>query len=76
MSIAVPPVRLLTADDVAARFQLSRHWVLDHAAGRRRPFLPSLKVGRSVRFEPDAVEQFVVDFRRLAEDIRERGRAA
>src|SRR5450759_2958431 len=29
--------RLLTAEEVAAYLQVSKYWVLDHAAGRRRP---------------------------------------
>jgi predicted DNA-binding transcriptional regulator AlpA len=68
--------RLLTAEEVAAYLQVSKYWVLDHAAGRRRPYLPSIKLGRKVRFEACAVYLFVEDCRRMASEFRKKGRTA
>ena len=67
--------RLLTAE-VAAYLQVSKYWVLYHAAGRRRPHLPSIKLGRKVRFEACAVDRFVEDCRRMESEFRKKGRAA
>ena len=64
---------LLRAEDVARRLGVSKAWVMDHAAGRRRPFLPSLKLGRAVRFEPAAVDRFIEECRRV---VTEKGRRA
>ena len=38
---------------------MSARWVLSHAAGLNRPVLPSLKLGKAVRFERTAVEEFI-----------------
>jgi hypothetical protein len=54
--------RLLTAEEVAA--------------SRRRPHLPSIKLGRKVRFEACAVDRFVEDCRRMESEFRKKGRAA
>jgi excisionase family DNA binding protein len=58
---------LLTAKQVAARLQVSRAWVLDHAAGRCRPVIPSLKLGKSVRFRSEDVDAFLERCRRRME---------
>jgi len=51
--------KLLTARGVAAWLGVSGRWVLAHAAGLNRPVLPSVKLGKAVRFERRAVEQFI-----------------
>jgi excisionase family DNA binding protein len=51
--------KLLTPKQVAEWLEVSRGWVLDHASGRRRPPLPSVKLGKVVRFRAEAVEQFI-----------------
>jgi excisionase family DNA binding protein len=56
--------QLLTARQVAERFNVSVAWVLDHAEGRHKPVLPSLKLGRSVRFRAEDLEQFLETCRR------------
>jgi excisionase family DNA binding protein len=53
------PERLLTAQEVAAWLGVSARWVLAHAAGLNRPALPSVKLGKAVRFERHAVEEFI-----------------
>ena len=55
------PERLLTPKDVAEMLAVSAAWVLDHASGRRRPHLPSVKLGKAVRFRQADVEKFIDD---------------
>ena len=55
---------LLTARQVAERFNVSIAWVLAHAEGRRLPILPSLKLGKAVRFRVDDLEMFLEGCRR------------
>lgn len=50
---------LLTAQEVAAWLGVSTRWVLAHAAGLNRPVLPSVKLGKAVRFERGAVTEFI-----------------
>jgi hypothetical protein len=59
------PERLLTPKDVAERLCVSAAWVLDHASGRRRPYLPSVKLGKVVRFRREDVELFIKDCLRI-----------
>jgi len=51
--------RLMTAEEVAGLLGVSRAWVLAHASGLRRPELPSVKLGKAVRFRPESLEQFI-----------------
>jgi hypothetical protein len=56
--------RLLSVDEVADWLGVSTGWVRDHAAGRRRPRLPAIKLGDDDgkglwRFQPDAIEDFI-----------------
>lgn len=51
--------RLLTAREVATRLSVSIAWVLAHANGKRLPVLPSVKLGRSVRFRERDIEVFI-----------------
>jgi predicted DNA-binding transcriptional regulator AlpA len=50
---------LLTAAQVAAWFHVSRGWVFDHASGRRRPKLPSIKLGKALRFREEEVNRWL-----------------
>jgi predicted DNA-binding transcriptional regulator AlpA len=55
------PVSLLTLDQVAEMFQVSKAWVRDHAT-RREPRIPVVRFGdrRAVlRFRAQDVEQFI-----------------
>jgi len=58
---------LLTPGEVAQWLHVSPAWVRDHASGRRRPLLPSLKLGKVLRFRASDVEGFVEECRQLAE---------
>jgi excisionase family DNA binding protein len=51
--------KLLTAPEVAEWLGVSARWVLAHAAGLNRPVLPSVKLGKAVRFERGDVEEFI-----------------
>jgi predicted DNA-binding transcriptional regulator AlpA len=51
--------KLLTAREVAGILNVSLGWVLDHASGRRLPVLPSIKMGKSVRFREPEIHEFV-----------------
>jgi predicted DNA-binding transcriptional regulator AlpA len=51
--------RLLTAPEVAHWLAVSPSWIRDHASGRRRPVLPSIKIGRSMRFEEKSITEWL-----------------
>ena len=52
------PEDLLTPKEVAAILGVSVAWVLDHAS-RRSPRLPSVKLGKPVRFRRAEIEKFI-----------------
>lgn len=64
------PIRqLVKARDVATKLGVSISWVIQHASGKRKPYLPAVKMGpgRSpLRFDPDDVERFIDDCRSIA----------
>jgi hypothetical protein len=66
----VKPIRqLIKAADVARKLGVSISWVVQHASGKRKPYLPAVKMGpgRSpLRFDPSDVEEFIDDCRRIA----------
>jgi len=49
---------LLTAEEVARILHVSTAWVYDHA-DRKRPVIPSVRLGKAVRFRPEEVEKFI-----------------
>lgn len=50
---------LLTVEQVAALLGVSKAWVLAHANGNRRPKLPSVKLGKVVRFRLTELDEFI-----------------
>jgi hypothetical protein len=64
------PIRqLVRARDVAKKLGVSISWVVQHASGKRKPYLPAVKMGpgRSpLRFDPNDVEKFIDDCRSIA----------
>lgn len=50
--------RLLTIDDIARWFGVSRAWVYDHTT-RKRPLLPCIRFGDMTRFRRSDVEGFI-----------------
>ena len=61
--------KLLTVSEVARWLAVSPSWVRDHATARRRPTLPCIKLGKSLRFEEKGVAEWL-------EALRRDGRAA
>jgi excisionase family DNA binding protein len=55
---------LLTVEQVAALLGMSEGWVYQHSCGARRPTLPSVKLGRAVRFRLESVQEFVSQMER------------
>ena len=62
----VGTTRLLTVQEVAEMLHISCGWIRDHASGRRRPVLPTVKLGKSVRFRPEDVQRFIEECTRNA----------
>ena len=64
------PIRqLVKAKDVATKLGVSISWVVQHASGKRKPYLPAVKMGHGrspLRFDPNDVERFIEECRRLA----------
>ena len=54
---------MLTAHDVAERLRVSDAWVFDHASGRRRPVIPCVRIGKTVRFREDELEEWLSSLR-------------
>jgi len=58
--------KLLTTYEVAEILNVSVAWVYDHAS-RKRPLIPSVRLGKTVRFRPQDVQKFIEEMsRRLA----------
>jgi excisionase family DNA binding protein len=58
---------LMNVKEVAVLLKMSEQWVRAHAAMERRPHLPSIKLGKSVRFRRVDVETFVQDCERMSQ---------
>jgi predicted DNA-binding transcriptional regulator AlpA len=72
--IAVAQVsdRLLTADDVADRLNVSKDWVWDHSS-RKAPFLPVIRMGDgTLRYRASKIEEFINERERLSTLRRKR----
>jgi excisionase family DNA binding protein len=55
----MPQERLMTVREVAAWLHISEQWVRAHANKERRPYLQSIKLGKSVRFRASDVQEFL-----------------
>jgi excisionase family DNA binding protein len=60
------PDRLMTVGEVARQLAMSTAWVRQHSNGMRRPEIPSVKLGKSVRFRRQRVMEFVRSQERVA----------
>ena len=58
---------LLTVADICRKLGVSRAWVIEHSSGRRRPVLPSIKLGKVRRFDPLDLSSFIDDCRRIGQ---------
>jgi len=54
---------LLTPEDVARKFQVPLTWVYGCVRGRTKHVMPHVKIGRYLRFEEDAVQEFMASNR-------------
>ena len=59
------PEHLMAAKEVAQWLGVSIAWVLDHSSGRRAPYLPSVKLGKVVRFRREDVQKFIAECMRM-----------
>jgi predicted DNA-binding transcriptional regulator AlpA len=61
----VKPIRqLIKVREVARKLGVSISWVAQHASGKRKPYLPAVKMGAGrspLRFDPSDVETFIDD---------------
>ena len=63
---------LLTADDVAARLNVTKDWVWDHSS-RKAPYLPVIRMSDGVlRYRESELEEFVNERERLSSLRRKR----
>jgi predicted DNA-binding transcriptional regulator AlpA len=57
---------LLTAEDVAARLNVTKDWVWDHSS-RKAPYLPVIRMSDGVlRYRSSEVEEFISERERLS----------
>src|SRR6266568_4092502 len=57
---------LLTAEDVAARLNVTKDWVWDHSS-RKAPYLPVIRMSDGVlRYRLSEVEEFISERERLS----------
>jgi predicted DNA-binding transcriptional regulator AlpA len=57
--------RLLTVDEVATMLGMSTAWVRQHSNGMRQPAIPSVKLGKAVRFRRSQIENFIRSMERV-----------
>ena len=51
---------LLTAEEVAARLNVTKDWVWDHSS-RKAPYLPVIRIGDgTLRYRISQIEEFVI----------------
>ena len=59
ISSTADPLELLTVEDVATLLKVPKSWVYERTRRRGRDKLPHIKLGKYLRFEEDAVRQFL-----------------
>src|SRR4051794_25269908 len=66
--------RLLTAEDVAARLNVTKDWVWDHSS-RKHPFLPVIRMSDgTLRYRASKIEDFIDERERLTRMRRNRAK--
>ena len=63
MDPRIPGDALLTVRDVAEVLRVPVSWVYEHARRRSRPRLPSIKIGKYLRFTASDVRAFLAQVR-------------
>jgi predicted DNA-binding transcriptional regulator AlpA len=57
---------LLTAEEVAARLNVTKDWVWDHSS-RKAPYLPVIRIGDgTLRYRSSQIEEVVIERERLS----------
>jgi predicted DNA-binding transcriptional regulator AlpA len=64
--VPVDADRLMDVSEVARLLGMSEAWIRQHANGSRRPQIPSVKLGKCVRFRRAAVLNFIASMERCA----------
>jgi hypothetical protein len=49
MDLSSPREPLMTTAELAAELKISEQWVRDHAAGRRKPRIPAVRISGDLR---------------------------
>ncbi len=58
--------RLLTAEEVAERLNVTKDWVWDHSS-RKSPFLPVIRIGDgTLRYRASKIDEFINERERLS----------
>jgi excisionase family DNA binding protein len=65
-TLSQDPGRLLSVEEVAALLGMSTAWVRQHSNGMRQPAIPSVKLGKAVRFRRQQIEDFIRSMERVA----------
>ena len=60
------PDPLLDVLEVARMLNMSEAWVRQHSNGLRRPSIPSIKFGKSVRFRRESILAFIESMERAS----------
>ena len=64
--------RLLTAEEVATRLNVTKDWIWDHSS-RKAPFLPVIRIGDgTLRYRASKIEEFINERERLSVMRRKR----
>lgn len=64
--------RLLTAEEVAARLNVTKDWIWDHSS-RKAPLLPVIRIGDgTLRYRASKIEEFINERERLSVMRRKR----
>lgn len=69
--------QLIEAKDVALKLGVSVSWVIQHAYGKRQPYLRAIKMGPGrapLRFDPSDIEKFIDECRGMAESFASRAK--
>ena len=53
------PQPLLTVEELSKLIGMSSAWIYEHTSGLRRPQIPYVKVGGSIRFRRKAIKQWI-----------------
>lgn len=56
-----PVSDMMTVEEAAKYLRVSRFWLYDHAAGRREPKIPCVKLGGAIRFRRSSLDRMIAD---------------